>query len=735
MPRLILLAYLMLVGVMQLDAAQIEGMIYESGEALPNAVIALDGQTVTTDATGSFTLKDVSPGEYSLQIYHPDGKQSEQISITVSPNEPSRLTFDFSAHPPILSEVVVVTRREPPKPSQQTVLGSEIQRVAGTGNDVLRALQALPGIASANDLSGELFIRGGGPDDNVFYFDRTFLSYPYHFGGLVSTLSSELIGQVDVYAGGFGAEFGANAQAIIDIQAREANREKLTFTSNINLLMSELFIESPLGSKASFYLAGRRSYADLIVPHIIEIEQLTAFPRFWDYQMGFDYELTSNQRLSFNAFGAQDFMEFLLKDENVTEQPELAGNFHYRSGFIGQGLTLKSLFGESSSLKSTFSHTGYLIDLSFGQGYFLRARPDFYSLREDMEVAVHPKHTLQLGTELATGIVALSAFFTRPPDEGKPDYDFGSEPKITTDTEDRFTYAEAYWQDRITLTSWLSLSIGARLNYFNLTDALRLDPRVSFSLQIPGGANLRAAWGEYHQSPQGSQILPDWGNPDVYESKATHYVLEVEREVLKNTSLKVAGYYKDLQDLITADREAIYLNQGTGFARGVELLLKHKPSERFFGWLSYAYSLSRRQDRPGAEERLYSYDQTHVMTLIMSYRPTPKWELGLKWHYSTGTPFTPVVDAQPIDRADGKTLYLPVYGEVNSRRLPPFHRFDLRFVRRFSFLGADMESYLEILNTYYRKNVLAIDYNEDYSEEKRLYQLPIVPYIGLSAKF
>ena len=722
-----------LVLIQSASAAQLEGIIYESGFALPSTKVRTGEASALTDTEGCFVLEYLPQGKHTIEIEHPRTKQVVQLEVTVSGESTAPLAFDF-ASPPSLDEIVIATRRELPKPSKQTIMGSDIQRVAGTGRDVLRALQVLPGITTVNDLSGELFIRGGGPEDNTFYFDRTNLFYPYHFGGLVSTLSSELIGQVDVHAGGFGAEFG-NAQAIIDIQSREPDRKSFKLSTNVNFLMSELFMESPLGEDASFYLAGRRSYADLIIPRLITIEELTAFPRFWDYQLGLDYELSPRHQLHVNAFASDDFMELRIKEDDVTGQPDLAGKFHYRSGFVGQGITLRSLLGEKGILHSTLSHTKTLIDLSFGQGFFLRATPDLYSLREALSYEVAPRHTLQMGADLSTILFRTSAFFVRPPEEGDPDFDFSGEEKIRTESSDRMTYLEAYLQDQIKLSEWLSLTVGGRANHFNLTGETRIDPRSRISLLVPGGAQMTAAWGEYHQTPQPVEVSPDWGNPEVRATRSTHYVLEIEREVLSDTRLKVATYYKDFQDLITADRDAIYLNQGEGFARGLEILLKHRPSDDFFAWLSYSYSVSRRKDSPELEERLYTYDQTHVATLTMSYRPNPEWEFGMKWQYSTGTPFTPVVDAVLVQRPGQSPQYLPIYGETNSRRLPPFHRLDVRVTRNFSIAGKRLEAYLEVLNAYYRKNVLAIDYNDDYSEEERLYQLPIIPYIGVSMKF
>ena len=170
-------------------------------------------------------------------------------------------------------------------------------------------MPAPPSITVANDFNGAPYIRGGAPEDNVFYVDRSPIGYPYHFGGLVSTLSSELLERIDVYAGGFGAEFGTDAQAIIDIYSREGNEQSLSRKLNTNLIYSEGLLEGPLGDKGSWYLDGRRSYVDLLP---IEVDQITAFPRFWDYQFKATYNLNAKHEVTANAFAADDFIELKL---------------------------------------------------------------------------------------------------------------------------------------------------------------------------------------------------------------------------------------------------------------------------------------------------------------------------------------------------------------------------------------------------------------------------------------
>ena len=722
------------------QTGKITGVVLQRGsrEPVPQVKVALGAteQDTLTDSSGSFIFDEVTPGEYQITVVG-IGYKSEDHKVKVAPGETVQVKIYLEKSSFLLDGIVVTAPRPTKTISRQTLSSDEIKRIPGTGGDALRALQSLPGVAVMNDFSGQLYIRGGAPEDNLFLFDRIFLFYPYHFGGLVSTLNTDIIDKIDVFAGGFGAEFGADSQAVVDILSRAGRKDRFGSKANINMLMSEILLEGPIGQRCSWYLAGRRSYIDLFP---IEVEQITAFPRFWDYQLKFDYDITAGQHLSFNAFGSDDFMALRIKEEDVTDNPEFAGNFHYKNAFHTQGLHLQSIFSEKLSSKLSISHIPYLLDIKFGKGYFIRIEPDMYSVQDDIVYKLTPKCNLETGLVLSSGMLSIKSFFTRPPEEGDPSYDFSTATKIEMDTEERFTYAEGYSQWRYSPLETISLALGGRLDYFNLTDAFSLEPRASLSLELPIDTKLRFAWGQYLQSPQPFHIMTEWGNPGVKDSTATHYILEAERQLSADTILKVACYYKKLADLITqTEDDRRYLNQGRGFARGAEIFLKHEIGERFFGWLSYAYSRSRRQDAPSEPERLYSFDQTHVATLTGSYKLTPMWEIGAKWHYSTGTPYTPITCAEVNKFYHPKTgetrCIVPTYGEINSERIPSFHRLDVRINKSFIFDRWQMALYLEVLNLYNRKNVLTIDYNDDYSKQEAVHQLPIIPYFGMTMEF
>ena len=135
-----------------------------------------------------------------------------------------------------------------------------------------------------------------------------------------------MIERVDVYAGGFGAEFGVDAQAVVDIYSREGNRDRLRGKFNLNLLYSEAFLEGPIGQRGAWYIAGRRSYIDLFP---IEVEQITRLPRFWDYQIKASYDLSEKHQLNISVFAADDAFRLNLYLDDVNNDPTFAGVFSF----------------------------------------------------------------------------------------------------------------------------------------------------------------------------------------------------------------------------------------------------------------------------------------------------------------------------------------------------------------------------------------------------------------------
>ena len=310
------------------QTGDIQGTVYQrsTGRILVNADVHIleTDQHQKTDENGVFQFTELSEGTYTFVVTHPVEAAPTKVSVDISSGDTTEVKI-YLGVAFTLETVVVEGKRLPPTVSRTEIRGSELLRIPGTLNDTLKGLMTLPSIGIPNDYFGALYIRGSEPGSNLYYLDRTPLGYPFHWGGLLSTISSETIETIDIYAGGYGAEFGLDSQAVLDIHTRDSIEERLDGKFNLNILYSEGLLEAKIGDKGYLSVSGRRSYLDLIAGPIIESQTGTAqqLPYFSDYQLKFAYPLGEKHHLTVNAFAATDHFRIEETATLVEEDEEL----------------------------------------------------------------------------------------------------------------------------------------------------------------------------------------------------------------------------------------------------------------------------------------------------------------------------------------------------------------------------------------------------------------------------
>ena len=496
----------------------IHGTVYQQDLKKPitsaQVRIVETGQRIRTDANGEFQFRNLPPGKYTLAANASRYLPPTDVTVTVTPAEITRVEILLEPVVVSLDEVEVTADRDLPSVGRQSLSGAEIQRFPGTAGDALRALQSLPAVGVANDFSGALYIRGGSDEDNLYYFDRVPIGYPYHFGGIVSSLSSEIIERIDVYAGGYGAEFGVDSQAVIDIYSRNKNTDGYGAKFNLNLLYSEGLLEGHIGDKGYWYAAGRRSYIDLFLRSLsFDSGQITAFPRFWDYQVKGGYDLSEKHQLSLNLFASGDSFALKLDGEDVDE--DVRGNISFGSGFEGTGIHLRSLLTDRLKSYLSLTRSYFAFDVNIGAELSLKVDAPQYVIREDLTYKITPKHQIESGLILGLEPGKATGTFLRPPDEGEVDYDPRFIEKETFDESVRGKRVEIYLQDRYTVLPFLSVVLGLRTDYLNQIDELSIQPRGSLLFEISGGSQVQFSYGNYQQVPGPPRLTQSVGKPGV----------------------------------------------------------------------------------------------------------------------------------------------------------------------------------------------------------------------------
>ena len=594
----------------------IEGtVLHEStGEPLAGAevrIIEIDQQQ-TTDASGKFVFTDIAPGTWTVSISHEAYTTRTKTLIEVKSDETIQVKM-FLREVVELKTVVVKGDRPPPTVSRKRIRGSELLRIPGTANDILRGLTTLPGIGIPNDLLGILYIRGSEPDSNLYYFDRTPLGYPFHGGGLLSTISSEIIDDVDIYAGGYGAEFGLDSQNVLDIHSRNRLDKRWRGKFNLNFLYSEGILEGRIGKKGYAYVAARRSYLDLIVGLFLDDE----FPYFADSQFKFVQAFGKNHLLTLNAFAATDHFNTVGEGTKIspgkipgTEIAEVnvwSQTMYFKNGFEGQGIHLRSNFSDNLTSDLSLTRSVNFLNVEFRNPidathefdtvhiwgdplnlitrfdtYTVRVNVPVWTLREDVTFRLNPRFQIEPGLLFSfspaisfeesktpqfesIGRIHTRVQITQTTEDGKiiadSNRDREREKFIITgikEAHDEFGHdffrAEGYLQGRYNLFSFMSVALGARLDYLDLTEEVSIQPRGSINFELPIGSNLRFGYGHYEQSPKPYQILSEDGNPALKSSLSQHYILEIGHKISPQTELKLATYYKNSDKLVTKNK-------------------------------------------------------------------------------------------------------------------------------------------------------------------------------------
>ena len=239
---------------------------------------------------------------------------------------------------------------------------------------------------------------------------------------------------------------------------------------------------------------------------------------------------------------------------------------------------------------------------------------------------------------------------------------------------------------------------------------------------------VSAGMGRHHQPPPIEQALRDIGNPQLAHLRSTQYVLGVTQALDAGWSVRAEVYRKTFQGYAVDDPALKYVNGGSGTASGFELLVKKDGSEKLTGFFSLSVSQARRRNDLTGESFRFDYDQPVIATLMGQYKQSDAWTWGAKWSYHTGSPYTPVVGTGVYP--DGRAK--PVYGAINSVRVPAYHRLDLRLDRKVS---PRLTQYVELINAYNRKNVSGYSYSPDYRTREEVYQLPVLVSFGIQYAF
>lgn len=639
--------------------------------------------------------------------------------------------------------------------------------------DVLRILQLLPGVQSGVEGSTGLYVRGGGPDQNLYLLDGTQVYNPSHLFGFLGTFNSDAIKDVRLLKGGFPARYGGRLSSVIDLTMKEGNMKRFAGTGSIGFLASRITLEGPIKrDRASFLISARRSYADLLMrPFLPEDEDFGYY--FSDLNVKTNVVLNPKNRIYLSGYWGADRLysrftyDFGDEDEESLSWSNLTATARWNHIF-GARLFSNVLVGYTNYALLVQGKYGYRSEegRNIWEDRYESGIQDLHA-RVDLEFIPSASHSLRFGVGAQQHSFLAGAY--------EQIYRVGDVISDSTLSPNRRTNGsefQAYIEDDWRLSSRIRFNIGVHASSFLIEGRtyFSVEPRVSALWNLNSRTSVKASFAYMQQyihllsTTSGLSLPTDLWVPAtarIQPQRSWQVAGGVVRTLADGMfELSVEGYYKEMNNLIEYEEGADYFDTvfggtwedrveaGRGLAYGGELFFQKK-SGRTTGWIGYTLSWSRRKFDKINNGRWfpYRYDRRHDASLVISHEINPRLDISGTWVYGTGQSVTlPVgymVSASHLRSTlgSGGEVRLSEYDVQSSRngaRLPAYHRLDIGLRMHRTMKRVRRTLSIGTYNTYSRRNAISILTERDQYGDitfKKFSILPILPSLSYQLSF
>ena len=642
--------------------------------------------------------------------------------------------------------------------------------------DILKSIQLLPGVQSANEGSTGLYVRGGGPDQNLILLDGATVYNAAHLFGFFSVFNADAIKDVELIKGGMPAQFGGRLSSVLDISMKEGNMKEFGVDGGIGLISSRLTVEGPIKKDtSSFILSGRRTYVDLLIkPFINDTSQFSGSGYyFYDLNAKVNYRFSDRDRLYLSSYFGRDVFGFNSSDDDF--------KMNIPWGNATASLRWNHLFNDKLFVNTTAIFSDYQFDIQIQQNEFelsLFSGITNYSLNFDFNYYPNVNHDIKYGINYTRHSFVPSSVSAKISDDN---LEIGE--KLRQYAND----ISIYFNDDFDLTEKLRISAGARATIFqqvgpfnryikdeegNFTDTVsynkgdnvvtykHIEPRISIRYQLNKSSSIKASYTQNYQyihlASISTLILPTdlWvPSSDIVKPQyGVQYSVGYFRNLFDNkleTSAEL--YYKTMENQIEytpgvdigsniGDNADNNFTFGNGKSYGLELFVK-KAYGKFTGWIGYTLSETTRQFDAINQGREFpaKYDQRHDLSIIGTYELSKKWTLSAVFVYGSGNTFTPILGRHFIENN-----LVTEYGDYNSYRIKPYHRMDFSA----TYTAVERENFkssfsFSVYNLYNRHNtyIIYFDYEGDIQDNtfqpfaKQVTIFPIMPSLAWNFTF
>jgi TonB family protein len=707
-----------------------------------------------TDADANFAFRGLDDGTYRL-VFQADGFETFDSEEQVKEGEVTTGTFYLRAEYYDEFTVKTTARREQREVSRQRIELEELRRVPGTGNDVVRVVQNLPGVARPSYVGGQLVVRGAAPEDTQVYLNGDNIPLVFHFLGGPAVVSSEMLEAVDFYPGNFSTYYGRAIGGIVALRTRTPRRDRFHGFTEIDLIDATAQFEGPVSETVSFALSARRSYIDTVLPIFAPDEltdQVTVSPRYYDYQGWLTWQPSNEHTLELFVYGSDDEIATLFEDD----EPQGNVNFQADGASFGQlfhrGQVRWEWTPDGEPIETEFIASFGLNSVGIEAGPDVNFLIDYYQtqIRQDIRVKAAENFRIRFGADLQLGEAQYSLAVPRSDQDRGSDFgdDGNGGPSIPSeglvaDEAEPIMQPAFYVEGEYEPHESLKIIPGLRLDYYGAIGETSISPRLATRWKMLDNLTLKGGVGLFTQPPLPNESGTVFGNDSISYEQAMHYALGAEWRIVDHIELDTTAFYRDMFDTVTstaavdlgADGDAQnvnYNNLGEGRAYGLEVMLRHYPEDRFFGWIAYTLSRAERYDAIEDVYEPFRYDQTHILTMVAGYNLPYNIDVSSRFRLVTGSPYTPV--AGSVWDADDDD-YEQVYGPSLSSRTSTFHQMDVRIDKKFIYDTYIIGAYIEVINAYNATNEEGRDYNYDFTKSGPVPGLPIIPTLGVNGRF
>ena len=718
----------------------VKGRVFNSknNEAVPFASVLIWETTkgVVTDTVGNYNIENVDPGFYKIRVSAVGYKTYISESFRVTKATGATILVPLEEDNINIEEVVVkpsfFTKRDESPVSLRTIGIDEIEKNPGGNRDISKVIQSYPGVASSSAFRNDIIVRGGGPSENRFYIDGVEIPNLNHFatqgasGGPVGIINVDFIREVNFYSGAFPASRGNAMSSVLEFNQREAN-EKLKFRGTLGASDLAVAIEGPLSKKTTFMASVRRSYLKLLFTAL----DLPFLPTYNDFQFKLKTKINPKTELSLIGLGALDNSKLNLKANKTEEQRYILGYLPDNDQWnytIGAVLKHFNTNGNDTYVLSQnkLNNSQIKYQDNIEQPQFLNL--DYNSYELETKFRYEHNYRSKSDFKLNYGVdLQYASYFNRT---FKKNF-IGSNP-VTINYRSTLDFAKYAAFGQIShnfLEKRLDLSLGIRAdgNTYSsqMSNALeQLTPRLSASYRLTPGTSLNFNIGRFTQLPSyttlgyrdASGTLVNKENGIKY-IQVNHLVAGIEFRPSDNSQVTVEGFYKKYADYPFSVRDSVSLaSKGAdygvygdeavlpiskGNAYGFEILGRIKEYKGINAVITYTFVRSEFTNKKG----IYipsSWDNRHLLTITGTRSFRKNWDLGFKWRYIGGAPYTPWnVERSAVKTAwDAQGTGYIDYSKFNENRLKAFHQLDLRVDKSWYYNKWSLMLYFDIQNAY-----------------------------------